>query len=137
MTSWPPWEVDKKGRMVNKGSARTGHKVEDYFMIKTLGEGAYGVVYKGDIIEPSRSLLTLLLFSAKSRKTGEIVAVKLIKTEGYEEEPGIPRTALREMAALQDLEHPNIVAFKVFRSHEIGPNLVTNFSSMVGFADGR
>ena len=82
-------------------------------------------------------MLTLLLFSAKSRKTGEIVAVKMIKTEGYREERGIPRTALREMVALQDLKHPNIVAFKVFRRHEIGPNLVTNFSSMVGCADAR
>ena len=54
MTSWPPWEVDEKGRMAQK--SRTGHKLEDYFMIKTLGEGAYGVVYKGEIIEPSQSL---------------------------------------------------------------------------------
>ena len=50
MASWPPWEVDEKGRMAQKGSVRTGHKLEDYFMIKTLGEGAYGVVYKGEII---------------------------------------------------------------------------------------
>ena len=51
--------------------------------------------------------------------TGEIVAVKEIKTEGYREERGIPRTALREMALLQDLKHPNIVAIKVFRSYDM------------------
>lgn len=57
---------------------------------RTLGSGAYGVVYK-----------------ATCMKTGETVALKKIKMEGTDE--GIPGTALREISVLRTLKHPNIV----------------------------
>ena len=53
-----------------------------------IGEGAYGTVFK-----------------AKDSKTGKWVAVKkiIIKNEG------IPSSALREISALKELSHPNVV----------------------------
>jgi serine/threonine protein kinase len=58
-----------------------------------IGEGAYGVVYKG-----------------KDKKTGETVAMKKIRLELEDE--GMPSTALREISLLKELTHPNIVALR-------------------------
>lgn len=58
-----------------------------------LGEGTYGVVYK-----------------ARDRHTGEIVALKRIRLEVEDE--GIPSTALREISLLRELTHRNIVDLK-------------------------
>lgn len=56
----------------------------------TLGEGTYGVVYK-----------------ARDKNTGEVVALKRIRLEIEDE--GIPSTTLREISVLRQLKHPNIV----------------------------
>jgi cyclin-dependent kinase len=58
--------------------------------MEKIGEGTYGVVYK-----------------AKDRVTGEIVALKKIRLEAEDE--GIPSTAIREISLLKELQHPNIV----------------------------
>mgnify|MGYP000962005854 FL=1 len=55
-----------------------------------LGEGTYGVVYKGT-----------------HKLTGEVYAIKKVKLE--REDEGIPSTTLREIALLKTLKHPNIV----------------------------
>ena len=55
-----------------------------------MGEGTYGIVHK-----------------AKDVDTGEIYALKGIRLESEEE--GIPSTAIREIALLKELQHPNIV----------------------------
>lgn len=65
-------------------------KIEDFFKIEKIGEGTYGVVYKG-----------------RNKKTGEMVAMKKIRLENEDE--GIPSTALREMTLLKELRHVNIV----------------------------
>lgn len=57
------------------------------------GEGTYGVVYK-----------------AKEKQTGSIVALKKIRLE--QEEEGVPSTAIREISVLRELRHPNIVRLK-------------------------
>jgi len=57
---------------------------------KTIGEGAYGTVYK-----------------ARCTVTNRIVAMKKIKAE--HEEDGVPSTAIREIAVLLTADHPNIV----------------------------
>ena len=56
----------------------------------TIGEGTYGVVYK-----------------ARVRSTGEILALKRIRLE--QEEEGVPSTAIREISMLKELRHENIV----------------------------
>jgi len=58
--------------------------------MEKIGEGTYGVVYK-----------------AKDRVTGEIIALKKIRLEAEDE--GIPSTAIREISLLKELQHPNIV----------------------------
>jgi cyclin-dependent kinase len=65
-------------------------KMDRYEKIARVGEGTYGVVYK-----------------AKDRVSGEIVALKRIRLESEEE--GIPSTAIREIALLKELQHPNVV----------------------------
>jgi cyclin-dependent kinase len=64
--------------------------MERYQKIEKVGEGTYGVVYK-----------------ARDRMTGEIVALKRIRLDQADE--GIPGTAIREIALLKELKHPNIV----------------------------
>lgn len=55
-----------------------------------LGEGTYGKVYK-----------------AKRARTGDAVAMKKMKLDAEEE--GVPSTAIREIALLKELSHPNVV----------------------------
>jgi cyclin-dependent kinase len=64
--------------------------MERYQKIEKVGEGTYGIVYK-----------------AKDRVTGEIVALKKIRLEAEDE--GIPSTAIREISLLKELQHPQIV----------------------------
>ena len=65
-------------------------KIDRYEKLEVVGEGTYGVVYK-----------------ARDTQTGEIYALKKIKLETEQE--GIPSTAIREIALLKELQHPNIV----------------------------
>nr|ACO11271.1 Cell division control protein 2 homolog [Caligus rogercresseyi] len=73
--------------------ATKGLKMEDFTKIEKIGEGTYGVVFKG-----------------RNRKTDEIVAMKKIRLESEEE--GIPSTAIREISLLKELQHPNIVCLQ-------------------------
>jgi len=77
--------------------------VNEYEKLSRIGEGTYGVVYR-----------------ARERKTGKIVALKRIRFEERRKrhrenrasslnEEGFPITALREVLLLQRLQHPNIV----------------------------
>lgn len=50
--------------------------MEDFLKIEKIGEGTYGVVYKG-----------------KNKVTGQLVAMKKIRLEAEDE--GIPSTAIR------------------------------------------
>ena len=64
---------------------------ERYEKQETIGEGTYGVVYKGI-----------------DKQNGRVVAIKKVKLE-QEEDEGIPSTTLREVSALKQLTHPNVV----------------------------
>lgn len=66
--------------------------LERYQRIEKVGEGTYGVVYK-----------------AKDRQTGQLVALKKIRLEGEDE--GVPATAVREISLLRELKHANIVRY--------------------------
>ncbi len=63
---------------------------EKYEKKEKLGEGTYGVVYKG--------------IDINSKK---VYAIKKIKLE--REDEGVPSTTLREISLLKSLTHPNIV----------------------------
>ena len=47
-----------------------------------------------------------MVHKAKDVETGEIYALKAIRLESEDE--GIPSTAIREIALLKELQHPNI-----------------------------
>jgi len=64
--------------------------MEKYHKLEKIGEGTYGIVYK-----------------AKDKKTGELLALKKIRLDAEAE--GIPSTAIREISLLKQLQHPNIV----------------------------
>ncbi|GJD09760.1 Cyclin-dependent kinase A-1 [Galdieria sulphuraria] len=67
--------------------------MEKFQKLEKIGEGTYGVVYK-----------------AKDKFTGELVALKKIRLE--HEEEGVPSTAIREISILKELQHPNIVRLR-------------------------
>lgn len=86
-------------------------KVEDYLKIEKIGEGTYGVVFKG-----------------KHKKTNEIVAMKKIRLESEEE--GVPSTAIREVSLLKELQHPNIVQLQDVIMQENRLYLIFEFLTM-------
>ena len=59
-------------------------------IIKQIGEGAHGVVIKAKFIE-----------------TGEIVALKKVPLRKLED--GLPNTIIREIKALQHVNHQNVL----------------------------
>ncbi|KAF9328766.1 Cyclin-dependent kinase 10 [Podila minutissima] len=71
----------------------TSRIVDDFEKLNKVGEGTYGVVYK-----------------AKDKKTGDIVALKRIRME--RESDGLPISSLREIKLLKTLRHENVVFVK-------------------------
>lgn len=67
--------------------------VEEFECLNKIEEGAYGVVYR-----------------AKDKKSGEVVALKRLKME--KEKEGFPITSLREVDTLLKAQHPNIVTVR-------------------------
>lgn len=57
-----------------------------------LGQGAYGIVYKG-----------------RKTDTNEIVAIKRIPFTDSTPEGGVPCNVIREISLLRELDHPNVV----------------------------
>ena len=72
-----------------RGEARS--TIHDYEKLGRVGEGTYGVVYRG-----------------REKSTGRIVALKKVRMD--KEKDGVPVTAVREMGILMRCRsHPNIV----------------------------
>jgi cyclin-dependent kinase 1 len=92
-------------------SSQTGVKMEDFVKIEKIGEGTYGVVFKG-----------------RNKKTGEIVAMKKIRLESEDE--GVPSTAIREISLLKELQHPNIVCLQDVLMQEAKLYLIFEFLTM-------
>jgi serine/threonine protein kinase len=63
--------------------------MDKYIRLDKIGEGTYAHVFR-----------------ARNSHTGELVALKIINLTGEE---GAPSTALREIAFMKELRHPNIV----------------------------
>lgn len=83
------------GNSLNCDSMTSKRKLDEEFeKICTIGRGSYGVVYK-----------------VRRRASGDIAALKRVRLNpsvlGSEE--GIPSSSLREIAALKNLNHPNIL----------------------------
>merc|ERR1719423_609948 len=85
--------------------------MEDYLKIEKIGEGTYGVVYKG-----------------RHKSTGQIVAMKKIRLESEEE--GVPSTAVREISLLKELNHPNVVSLQDVIMQESRLYLIFEFLTM-------
>ncbi|XP_034472350.1 cyclin-dependent kinase 1 [Drosophila innubila] len=85
--------------------------MQDFEKIEKIGEGTYGVVYKG-----------------RNRVTGQIVAMKKIRLEADDE--GVPSTAIREISLLKELKHPNIVCLEDVLMEESRIYLIFEFLSM-------
>ncbi|XWS63823.1 hypothetical protein CRYUN_Cryun06bG0135100 [Craigia yunnanensis] len=82
--------------------------VDEFERLNKIDEGTYGVVYR-----------------ARDKKTGEIVALKKVKME--KEREGFPLTSLREINILLSFHHPSIVDVKEV---VIGSNLDSIFMVM-------
>ncbi|XP_037957701.1 cyclin-dependent kinase 1-like [Teleopsis dalmanni] len=85
--------------------------MENYQKIEKIGEGTYGVVYKG-----------------KNLSTGQLVAMKKIRLASDNE--GVPSTAIREISLLKELVHPNIVCLKDVIMEENRLYLIFEYLSM-------
>ncbi|XP_042007015.1 cyclin-dependent kinase G-2-like isoform X2 [Salvia splendens] len=82
--------------------------VDEFERLNKIDEGTYGVVFR-----------------AKDKKTGEIVALKKVKME--KEREGFPLTSLREINILLSFDHPSIVDVKEV---VVGSNLDSIFMVM-------
>ncbi|GAB2297566.1 hypothetical protein Dimus_031661 [Dionaea muscipula] len=82
--------------------------VDEFERLNRIDEGTYGVVYR-----------------AKDKRTGEIVALKKVKME--KEREGFPLTSLREINILLSFHHPSIVDVKEV---VVGSNLDSIFMVM-------
>ncbi|KAF3436839.1 hypothetical protein FNV43_RR19592 [Rhamnella rubrinervis] len=69
--------------------------VFEYEKLNKINEGTYGVVYK-----------------AKDKKTGEIVALKKVKMDIDRDGDGFPLSSLREINILLSFSHPKVVNVK-------------------------
>lgn len=52
------------------------------------------------------------MYKAREIDTGEIVALKKVRTDNEREKEGFPITAVREIKILRQLQHPNIINLK-------------------------
>ena len=70
-------------------------QIDQYQILERVGEGTYGVVYKG-----------------VHQTTKETIALKEIKLETQSE--GVPSTTIREISVLNEIDrHENVVQLKV------------------------
>lgn len=86
---------------------------EEFEKISKIGQGSYGVVYK-----------------VRSRKSNDIVALKRVKIDDLKIDglsEGIPSSSLREIAALKNLRHPNVVELLDIRHSGTSINLVFEY----------
>ncbi|KAJ3333324.1 hypothetical protein HDU76_009296 [Blyttiomyces sp. JEL0837] len=86
--STPPRKLGLTGPLL-----RGCRSVDNYEKLNRIDEGSYGIVYR-----------------ARDKQTGEIVALKKLKLEN--EKNGFPVTSLREIHTLLLSKHPNIVDLK-------------------------
>lgn len=74
---------------------QTCRSVFEYEKLNKINEGTYGVVYK-----------------ARDKKSGEIVALKKVKMDVNKDDCGFPLSSLREINILSSFSHPSVVNVK-------------------------
>ncbi|KAM6570236.1 hypothetical protein CsatB_018221 [Cannabis sativa] len=96
-------EDDDELLQIEEPAASTSHRVNmlqgcrsvfEYEKLNKINEGTYGIVYK-----------------AKDKKSGEIVALKKVKMD-VNKDDGFPLSSLREINILSSFSHPSIVNVK-------------------------
>ncbi|VFQ65021.1 unnamed protein product [Cuscuta campestris] len=89
--------ADESKSDAEESTGRCCRSVFDYERLNKISEGIYGIVYR-----------------ARDKKTGEIVALKKVKilNQRDAEEYGFPLTSLREINILASFNHPSIVKVK-------------------------
>ncbi|TRZ09633.1 hypothetical protein HGM15179_017466 [Zosterops borbonicus] len=90
--------------------------MDQYIVLGRIGEGAHGVVFK-----------------AKHRETGELVALKKVPLRRPED--GVPPQTLREIKALREMEaHPHVIRLRAAFAQ--GPAVVLALELLVGDLGG-
>lgn len=87
------------------------NKLENFDVLCKIGEGAYGEVFK-----------------AMHKLTKRLYALKRVKI--HDENEGVPRSAIREIAILKDIDHPNIVRLHSILNYNKYFYLVLELSEM-------
>ncbi|BDA48672.1 Cyclin-dependent kinase A-1 [Coccomyxa sp. Obi] len=87
------WENGHFVRPVDIRALSSRLKALMFHGLQEKGKGSYAVVYK-----------------ARDRLTGEVITLKKLKME--REGEGVPGNAIREIALLKELQHPNIVRLR-------------------------
>jgi serine/threonine protein kinase len=85
--------------------------LEGYQRTDLIGQGAYGIVYKGI-----------------RQRTNETVAIKRIPFADSTPEGGVPCNVIREISLLRELDHPNVVQLlDIIQAHPGGLYLVFEY----------
>ena len=88
--------------------------INAFEIIDQIGEGTYGkvrtltlTVYDHYLMFPWQQV-----YKARDTASGDLVALKMVRTDNEKEREGFPITAVREVKILRQLSHPNIVNLK-------------------------
>lgn len=106
-------DVEKESKKHRNGGDGTDDEppLEGYERTDMIGQGAYGIVYKG-----------------KKQDTGDTVAIKRIPFADSTPEGGVPCNVIREISLLRELDHPNVVKlFDIIQAHPGGLYLVFEY----------
>ncbi|XP_035156427.1 cyclin-dependent kinase 20 isoform X8 [Callithrix jacchus] len=96
--------------------------MDQYCILGRIGEGAHGIVFKAKHVEPRVGWH----YVPSILQTGEIVALKKVALRRLED--GIPKQALREIKALQEMEdNQYVVQLKAVFPHGAGFVLAFEF----------
>lgn len=90
----PPLPAQAPEIIMHYCASQGCRSVEEFECLNKIEEGAYGVVYR-----------------AKDKRSGEMVALKRLKME--KEKEGFPITSIREIDTLLKAQHPNVVTVRV------------------------
>lgn len=87
-----PAKSEKRGNRLSDQLNDDEPPLAGYERTEMIGQGAYGIVYKG-----------------RKEDTNEIVAIKRIPFADSTPEGGVPCNVIREISLLREIDHPNVV----------------------------